>query len=127
MLTLTPIYAGLAGLFYVFLSLNVSLRRRELRLSIGDAGDSKLATRIRQHGNFAEYAPITLILLAACELQGAPALAVHLGGLALLASRLLHWYGMGNPTGYPARLWGMTICYLLISLLSAYVLVLSAV
>ena len=48
---------------------------------------------IRAQGNFVEYVPIGLILMAAVEAQGAPALAVHAVGAMLIGGRLMHAIG----------------------------------
>ena len=52
MITLTPIYAGLAVLFYVFLSIRVIGLRRSTRTSLGNGGHDSLEQAIRVHGNF---------------------------------------------------------------------------
>jgi uncharacterized membrane protein YecN with MAPEG domain len=62
---------------------------------------------------FAEYVPITVLMIAMLEVSGLPAMAVH--GLmgALLVSRLLHPFGMHAKPGTPqfsiGRVGGMTI------------------
>ena len=114
MLPITALYTGLTGLAFAALSLYVSLRRKDLKLSKGDGGDRDTQTRIRQHANFIEYAPITLLLIAMAEAQGAPALVLHSAGIALLATRLGHFIGYGHPRGYRVRLASMTVCYLLL-------------
>ncbi|MGR3493866.1 MAPEG family protein [Citreimonas sp.] len=90
MVTVTALYAGLLALIYVFLSMRVINTRKSARVSFGDGGNAELNRRIRIHGNFAEYAPMGIILLGLSELHGAPAVAVHVLGLALLAGRVLH-------------------------------------
>ena len=87
---ITPIYAALLALLYVWLSARVIGGRFKYKTSLGDAGQPELLTRIRGQANCAEYAPIGLILLLLAELQGAPAMAVHVLGLMLMAGRVLH-------------------------------------
>lgn len=96
-LAITPIYAALLALLYVFLSARVIAGRMKFKVSLGDAGEAEMETRIRGHANCAEYAPIGLILLLLTELQGAPAIAVHALGLTLLAGRLLHAVAFIGP------------------------------
>ena len=117
-LTLTALYAGLAGLLYLFLSLHVIKQRFNTKQSLGDGGDETLNRRIRAHGNFNEYAPITLILIAALESQGAAALPVHLAGVALLVSRALHAYGMQGNGKEWGRKYGIISTFVLLLLLS---------
>jgi hypothetical protein len=96
-LTVTPLYAGLLGLLFVILSLRVITTRFTARVTLGDGGDKMLAKRIRVHGNFAEYAPMGLILLTLAELQGAPLWVVHLLGVMLLGG------GLYTPSGWGAH------------------------
>ena len=51
---------------------------------------------MRMHANFAEYAPITLVLLAMVDMQGGPVWLLHALGFLLLAARLSHAYGISS-------------------------------
>ena len=95
-MTITPIYAGLAALFFVLLSFRVIGLRRAVGVSLGDGDDSLLRRRLRVHGNFAEYVPLALVLMTLAELQGVPAWTLHLIGTLLIAGRLLHAYGVSQ-------------------------------
>ncbi len=70
---ITPLYAALAAVILIVLSLRVIGARRSRRVAIGDGADEDLARRIRAHGNFTEYAPLALVLILLLELGGAPA------------------------------------------------------
>lgn len=108
MLTATPLYAGLLGLLFIFLSFRVVGARRSERVSVGDGGNATLRKRIRVQGNCAEYAPFGVLLLALAELQGMPVWLTHVFGLLFLLGRVLHAYGLGStPQVVPARIWGM--------------------
>ena len=109
-MTLTPLYAGLLTLFYVALSFRVIGRRRAQKISLGDGNDADMERRIRVHGNFAEYVPLTLILMALIELQDKPDLVVHAIGLLIIAGRLLHVIGV-SATIFPARVFGMVLTF----------------
>jgi uncharacterized membrane protein YecN with MAPEG domain len=89
-MTVTPLYAGLLALFYLYLTSRVIRFRRGRRVDMGDAGDPLLQRLIRAHANFAEYAPFGLLLLLLVEQGGWPGWLVHLLGLMLLAGRLSH-------------------------------------
>ncbi len=108
--TISPIYAGLIALLFIYLSLRIITVRRGQKISLGDGGDKDMARRIRVQGNCAEYAPIALILLAMVEQQGAPVWLVHLLGLILLLGRVMHAWGLGQvPQNLPGRIYGMAL------------------
>ncbi len=67
MLKITAIYAAILTFVYVKLTLNVINLRRQNEVSLGDGGRDDLQQAIRSHGNFAEYVPLGLILLACLE------------------------------------------------------------
>lgn len=89
----TSLLAALFALMMVALSLPVSVRRRELCVGYGDGDDPVLRRRIRAHGNFIEYAPMMLVLLAMVEIAEARPWFIWLLAIAFLVSRLLHAAG----------------------------------
>lgn len=109
-ITITPIYVALLALLLLLLSARIILYRREKKLSLGDEGDRQLLKRMRAQANCAEYAPMGLLLLLVAELQGAPAVALHVLGLTLLAGRVLHGIGLSsNPQNMTLRQIGMAL------------------
>lgn len=110
MLPITSLYAGGLALIYLALTFRVIAFRRANRVSLGDADSKDLRQRSRGHANFAEYAPIGLILLACVELQGAPAIATHLLGAALFFGRLFHAMAFWvHPMNFTYRTIGMLL------------------
>lgn len=95
-MTITPLYAALLGLFFVALSARTIMARRKLQIALGDNGDPSMLRAIRVHANFAEYVPISLILLALVEGTGAASWFVHLLGTSLLLGRLSHAFGVSQ-------------------------------
>jgi uncharacterized membrane protein YecN with MAPEG domain len=91
---ITGFYLGILALLYVVLGLQVSRLRRGHRVVFGDGDNIKLRSAIRAHGNFAEYVPIIVLLVAMLEMSGLPAMRVHLLMGGLLVARLLHPLGM---------------------------------
>lgn len=89
----TALLTGIFALMMVGLSGIVSLRRREVAVGYGDGGDRTLGGRIRAHGNFAEYAPLMLIVLAMVEIVETPPVFVWSLAAAFLLSRVLHALG----------------------------------
>ncbi|MGR8998916.1 MAG: MAPEG family protein [Gammaproteobacteria bacterium] len=112
----TSIYASLAALLIVRLSLSVIKLRRKNRVSVGDGGKEELQLAIRAHSNAVEYIPIALLLLLMLELNGAPKILIHISGATLLIGRIIH--AMGLPAkDLKKRVLGMQITiYLLIGL-----------
>lgn len=88
----TAFYAGILGLLYFALAVNVIRRRGRLRINLGDGGDAAFARQVRAHANFAEYVPLVLVLMLILEAGGTPGWLLHAVGAALLAGRLLHAY-----------------------------------
>jgi hypothetical protein len=77
------------------LTVLISMRRKSLgNVVFGDGGDIVLRRRIRAFGNFVEYAPFCLLLLALMELQGAPSTWLWVVGGLLAAGRVVHALGM---------------------------------
>ncbi len=96
MLSITPLYAGLLALVFAVLSALVVIQRVALDKAPDGADETDLNKSMRVQANFVEYVPITLFLMLCAELQGAPAVAVHAMGIALLAARLAHAIGMSR-------------------------------
>lgn len=98
-LTVTALYAGLSALLLLAYAGLVIPQRYRARAGIGDGNDVRLARTIRIHGNASEYIPICLILIGLLEAGGAPALALHGLGVALVAGRIAHAAGLWKTDG----------------------------
>jgi len=92
MLSATPVYAALLAILFIVLSFRVIFVRRGERISLGDGENPALRARVRVHANFAEYAPLALLLMLMAELQGGGAWLVHALGLMLLIGRVTHGF-----------------------------------
>jgi uncharacterized membrane protein YecN with MAPEG domain len=113
---ITSIYASLAVLLIMRLTLSVIKLRRKNRISVGDGGNEELQLAIRTHANAVEYIPITLMLLLTLELNGAPKILIHLLGATLIIGRIFHALGL-PAKDLKKRVLGMQITiYLLIAL-----------
>lgn len=86
--------AGALALLHIWLAVRCSQVRRSARISIGDGGSDPMTRRMRAHGNFAENAPIFLILLVLLELAGAWGLALWAAVIVFVLARLCHAFGM---------------------------------
>jgi uncharacterized membrane protein YecN with MAPEG domain len=126
MLPVTALYAGLLGFYFVWLSTRVIKARRTYRLALGTS--HRLVERAaRAHGNFAEYVPFALLLLALCEINGLPDWALHVLGVVLVAGRVLHATGIARePEEFKWRVAGMSLTFTMIGVAAAAVLGLAA-
>ncbi len=92
----TPLYAAVLGLIFIGLSLRTISLRRRYRIAIGDGRNPLLQRAMRVNANFAEYIPLTLLLIYFVELHDGPRLHVHALGVALVCGRLLHAWGVSQ-------------------------------
>lgn len=131
-LLITPFYAGLLGLLYLVLTVHIVRGRYRFKSALGDAQQFELTRRIRAHANFAEYAPLFLILLGFAEVQTYPAWLIHGLGLVFLIGRLSHTYSLlrgekyqdGQLQAFPIwRSVGMVCTISSIAILSTIVLI----
>jgi uncharacterized membrane protein YecN with MAPEG domain len=106
----TSITAAILAVGLVLLSIPISLRRRSAKVSLGVGDDAALQKLVRAHGNFCEYAPFGLLLLALTECLGAGKHAVVFIAGALLLGRLVHAVGM-LLTSTPMRAIGMLLTF----------------
>jgi len=118
-LTITAIYASLAGLLLLVLSFRVVRSRRKLSVGLGDGGQESLLRAQRAQANFTEYVPIALILLAVAESQVLTGWLLHTAGAVLLLARLLHAWGLSQSSGRSfGRYWGTLLTWVVILALS---------
>ena len=66
---IVPLYASILALLFVALSVRTLRLRRSLRIAIGDAGSETMLRAMRVHSNFAEYVPLSLILIYLSKLR----------------------------------------------------------
>lgn len=109
-LLITPLYAALAAILLLVLSFRVVRLRRRFAVGLGSGGHAELDQAMRCHGNFTEYAPIGLILIASAELSGAAAGWLHAIGVLLIVGRAAHAWGLAQSGGRSAgRTIGMVL------------------
>ena len=129
---ITSFYAGILGIIFVWLSMNVAKGRGEFHVALGDDDNFEMQRRIRAQGNFAEYTPIFLILLVLAEHNGFYNLAIHFSGILFVTGRIMHAYSLLKAeiyqdkkiTAYPKfRVAGMMMTFFSIISLSAILIV----
>ena len=112
MLIVTSIIAAILTIIFVKLSLAVIGLRRKNKVGLGSGGHEDLERAIRAQGNFAEYAPFGIILIACLELNGAPWWLVAIPGIVLIVGRLIHAKGIQvPPPDFSKRVLGMKLTF----------------
>jgi uncharacterized membrane protein YecN with MAPEG domain len=101
-LPITATLAACLALLALPLTIHISVRRAVIGVKAGvihkavfsDTGNDMLRNAVRAFGNFMEYVPLAILLIAIMEIQGAPAsLLWGLGGV-FLAGRIIHAVSM---------------------------------
>jgi uncharacterized membrane protein YecN with MAPEG domain len=112
MLLVTSIIASVLSIIFIKLSLAVIGLRRKNKVGLGSGGHEDLERAIRAQGNFAEYVPFGLILIACLELNGAPWWLVAIPGITLIIGRLIHARGINTPPpDFSKRVLGMKLTF----------------
>lgn len=112
------IYAAVLGLLAALLTVRVILNRVRTNIQAGDGGEARLGQSIRAHANFAEHAPLALLLIALAEMLGAAPTWIHGLGGALVVARSISAWGLGSSLGpTPQRQMGagLTIAVLVLA------------
>jgi uncharacterized protein len=119
MYPVTSLYAGVLTVLYLGLSASVIVMRRREHISLGHGGNRILERRIRAHGNFAEYAPLGLVLLLLAEIQVHNSYWLYAVGGVLTLGRWMHASALALPRGSGARrVAGMVLTFTSLSLLA---------
>jgi uncharacterized membrane protein YecN with MAPEG domain len=128
--------ACLLGFAYAGLSIVVGRQRGKANISLGSGPDASIAigeehkaspllVSVRRHAQFAEYVPISLLLLFVLEVNHANRIAlVGLAGV-LIVSRLCMAFGLGRTAPSPLRTAGNLLQWGMIAIASAFGLMLA--
>ncbi len=113
MLLVTSIIAAVLTGIFIKLSFAVIGLRRKNKVGLGSGGHDDLERAIRAQGNFAEYVPFGIILIACLELNGAPWWLVAIPGVTLIVGRLIHAKGINvPPPDFSKRIMGMKFTFM---------------
>lgn len=108
----TPIYTAIFGFVFVALSVRTLLLRRSLGVGIGDGDQPILARAVRVHSNFAEYVPLSLLLIYFLETQAKSSPWIHVLCSALLVGRITRAFGVSQvKENYRYRVIGMALTF----------------
>ncbi|WP_066798645.1 MAPEG family protein [Sphingomonas soli] len=103
-LTVTGFTAAALAILLVLLALDTIRNRFRTRKPFGLGDDPGLTSASRAHGNLAENAPITLILMGLLEFGGADRQILIYLAVAFVSARLLHALGLYVQTKGPPPL-----------------------
>lgn len=120
-LKIAPLYACILTIVYLVLSIRTIKMRRRSKTAIGMGSDASLQRAIRAHGNFAEYAPLALILMALMELNEGSPMVLNICGALFVLGRVLHAYGISNANeNFKWRISGMLITFTTLGTLAGF-------
>lgn len=112
MLLITSIIASALTIIFIKLSFAVIGLRKKNQVGLGSGGHEDLERAIRAQGNFAEYVPFGIILIACLEINGAPWWLVAIPGITLIVGRLIHAIGINEPPPeFNKRILGMKLTF----------------
>jgi uncharacterized protein len=121
--TILPIYAALLAIMFVVLSIQTIRQRRQLKINLGDAGNKDMQRAMRVHANFAEYVPLSLLMIYLVELSGVYVWFVHVLCMGLLIGRLSHAYGVSQQReNFTFRVTGMSLTFAVLSTCAVHLL-----
>lgn len=126
---ITLITAGVLGLFFVVLSIRVvrqrlstgvSLGQSTTSIVVGNTPEDALLVATRTHANFAEYVPLSLLLLFLLEQISTPRWMVIVLAVTLVGARVAHAVGMSLPAPNPWRVTGTSLQWTVLAIASGY-------
>ncbi len=94
MVNITAFFASVLAFIYILLTVFVILKRRKLKLALGDADNIEIRYGIRAHGNFSEYVPFVLLLMLINELNHISSLLLIIVGSGFVIGRLAHAFSL---------------------------------
>ena len=121
----TAFVAAICALLLLLTAVDTVRQRIRAKAAFGDAGDAKLISASRSHGNLAEHAPIVILLLAFLELAHAWHMGLMAIGALFLFGRVMHIWGLYFPANTKPplpRSLGVIITWLTLAILSGWTL-----
>lgn len=91
---ITALYSSILALLLIWLAFQVIKQRRSNKIAYADGGVEALQIARSAQSNASEYIPITLILMALVEYNGASVWLIHLAGIAFVIGRIIHARGI---------------------------------
>lgn len=93
---ITATYAAILAFFFVAMSFYVIITRAKTNILVGHEDNIRMLVAMRRHGNMAEYVPFALLMMGLAEMLGLGTTWLHVCGIALIAGRLIHPFGVNE-------------------------------
>ncbi len=123
-LPITAFVAAVCAIMLLITGVDTVRQRIRLKAAFGDAGDAKLISASRSHGNLSEHAPIVILLIGMLEMAQANHIALMAVGALFLFGRAAHIVGLytASDPGKPPvpRQIGVVVTWLTLLLLSGW-------
>ena len=112
--TITATYAAVLAVYFVAMSAYVITMRAKTDTLLGPGDDVRMLVAMRRHANLAEYMPFAILIMALAEILGLSATWLHVAGIALLAGRLIHPFGVTAQSPLAPRVVGLLATFVAI-------------
>jgi uncharacterized protein len=132
---ITTLAAALLGLLFALLSIMVVVGRTTAKVDLGTgetpaaAASATAATplfvAVRSQANFAEYVPLSLLLIGLIEIHTGSTILVKSLAAALVLARLMHPVGMRMKAPNPFRAGGFMLCITILAVASVKLLLIA--
>ena len=109
--TITATYAAVLTIFLIAMSFYVIITRARTDTLLGHGDSVPMLVAMRRHGNLIEYMPFAILIMALGELQGFGATWLHVAGIALVAGRLIHPFGVSENSPLAPRVTGVSLTF----------------
>lgn len=116
---ITALYAAILASLMIWLSIQVIKQRRKAQVKYSDGGVDALTIARSAHSNAVDYIPITLIMMATLEYNGASVWLIHLCGVVFVVGRVMHAKGI-LADGLKGRIGGMKLTFLAMAALIVF-------
>jgi uncharacterized membrane protein YecN with MAPEG domain len=124
-LPITLTITAAAVFVHLWLAIRCSRVRISEKIMVGEGGSDLMRARMRAHSNFTENAPLFVILLGLTEATGGTSLWLWGAGIAFIAARIVHAFGMERPTPNVFRGGGILVNFVLLAGMAIYAIILS--
>ena len=122
---ITAMTAAICALLLLLTAIDTVRQRLRAKVAFGDAGDARLISASRSHGNLAEHAPIVLVMMAALELARSNHQILLGAAIVFLVGRVAHIIGLYQPASEKpplGRQIGVVLTWVVLAILAVWTL-----